>query len=164
MEIKDTIKKLASNVLEIIKRQHNNAIKQAQAQAIQTERLKISTLMYDMTVDLFQGLGGRQYTSLVTITVPADIRVYNYVLKNNDYIYEFTISKQNMNKIAITLLQQIVFNMNRDLAQAQFRISSAYGNAMLCSAFPFLYQGVYVIGAVDVGTDVVLSVATNVTP
>lgn len=148
----------------LLQNKYNKWARDNAAQSYQLRWYCISKIMYAMTYDLFQALGNRNYSLLNSIKTPADIRLYDYIDQNGTFFYRFTVSKQQTSRIASTILQAMQANMNKDIKQAQYRTACYYGNEYLSVVHPFLFGGMYIMGIADFGTDICLTIASNIQP
>lgn len=124
----------------------------------------IYSIMTNISIELFQALSGRHFPNLATIHTPSDIRIVNYQICKDCYIYYFHLSKQNYEKYAITVLNAIKENMQRDIYRFHNELVSYYGTDYVESCYPFIYYGLYVIKLEDVGDSIRLSVVSHFYP
>ena len=88
----------------------------------------------------------------------------NYKNANGFIIYQYSLAKQSSERLPSVILENMKDNMNRDIAAANHAVMSEIGYTMMPDAFPFLVNGMYIIGVADMGEDVLISVASHCQP
>lgn len=143
---------------------HNEWVRKKHILQQQQHLTNTSDIMYNMTVDLFEAIGNRNYPNLQNISYLADIRLHNFRIVNGCTVYQFEIDKVSENRISIPLRKKLRDNMNHDIVQAQRQIISIYGAEWLAAVYPFLYSGMYITSVQDIGHSVIIDVVSHIQP
>ena len=124
----------------------------------------VYNIMRECAIDLHAALGSHGYPNLQKIINPLSIRNYNYKNVNGFIIYQYSLAKQSSERLPVVVLQNMKNNMNRDIAATNHAVMSEIGYTMMPDSFPYLVNGLYIVGIADVGEDVLISVASHYQP
>lgn len=120
--------------------------------------------MRECAIDLHAALGSHVYPNLQKIINPLSFRNYNYKNINGFIVYQYSLAKQSSERLPAVVLENMKVNMNRDIAAANHVVMNEIGYTMMPNSFPFLMNGMYIIGVADMGEDVLISVASYCQP
>ena len=162
--IKNTLKSIANCVIDSWRNycisanaKTANAINQRKAQYIYS-------FMLALQQDLFTVIGGKTYSQLTTINQPAEIRIVNYRIVDDVWYFDYALTKssiyEHINSVNTAILAQ---KINTDIFNSQHTLWALYGDNMI-NAHPFLSHGFGVVSARDAGTDIVITVQSNLIP
>lgn len=124
----------------------------------------VYSIMTVISTELFQAFSGKHFMNIAPIHTPSDFRIADYQVCNGCYIYHFHLTKQNYDKYAVTVLNAIKENMQRDIYRFHNELINYYGIDYVESCYPFIYYGLYLIKLEDIGDAVRLSVVSHFYP
>lgn len=126
--------------------------------------MAVYTIMRECAIDLHAALGLHVYPNLQKIINPLSFRNYNYKNVNGFIVYQYSLAKQSSERLPSVVLENMKVNMNRDIAAANHAVMNEIGYTMMPDSFPFLMNGLYIIGVADMGEDVLISVVSYCQP
>lgn len=167
-----TVKEIINSLSDLLKNKLRKDREQADNfQAALNKRqldYQIYTLMLAMQEALYDVFGHRDIDNIKLIKSAPDIRIVDYKIVNDGYIYIFELASQKEDiyqKITEHKLREIKRKMNIDIFQRQQYISHLYGVDYLMINHPLLYHGIYVMKIKEFSyNSLLLCVATNIQP
>ena len=163
-ELIHLIQTIAKYVQSLYKDYLHTANRDEGVKAAQFHNALLYDFMIRMQADLFQAMKGKNYTRLNHISDPSQIRIVDYIRKDNTYLYKFSLSKREASdEIIDVILDKICQTINSDIKQTAHSLFLSFGSDM-GFFFPFLANGLYVLKLIDNGTDIIMICATHLQP
>ena len=164
-----TVKDLVTSLSDLLKNKlEENNQQTAYLKALNDKQMlnySVYSLMLVIQEALFDILAHRDIEHIKTIRAAADIRIIDYRVVNDAFIYIFEIEKKDIySKVSNYALEQLRRRMNSDIYRRQQQIMRIYGVEFLMINYPLLYYGIYILKIKDVGDSLRLYVATHIQP
>ena len=120
----NTLKEIATSLNELFKNKLEEVTQrkdyQEEVYRKQLLNYKIYFLMLIIQDALYEVLGHRNFLHIKNISTAADIRIVNYCIENNGYIYIFEIAKENASqKVSDYHLELLRQRINSDIYRMQ---------------------------------------------
>lgn len=124
----------------------------------------IYEMMCQMTVDFCETFAGEIY-SLVPVDTYECIRIRNFKVTDGIYQYQFAIRKKSPDKLARTVLKEIMDEMNDNIRITRRDMINYFGQDAVRQNHPFLESGMCVTSVQELKKlEVLVTIQTNLTP
>lgn len=144
---------------------HQHYLQEQRMTQLKLLQVRIFDMMLAMATELFECFHLQNYTGLAPITNPRSIRIFTYRKNNGTFIFKFRLAKSIRDTIAAVQLQNMMQNMNADIASTQAYLAYLYGYQYLSMNYPYLFYGIWITAIQELGdSDIIISVMTYIQP
>ncbi len=165
----DLLKNIATAISVKCKKIYADYRKQERQACLLNREQCINNILYALQKDLFEVMGEHAYPKLANIAHPSYIRIHGWrTVPAGAVVYQYELDKElyaDMPKrIPEPVLSRIQRSINLDIAQKQNVLKNIYPLTFIQANFCFLFYGMQVTCMKDMGTFVLMEIATNVQP
>lgn len=147
------------------KKKNAAMLQQQKMNELRALQVQIYDMMLAMTIELYECFHLQNYAGLAPITNPRSIRIFTYKKNNGIFIFKFRLAKSIRDTIAAVQLQNMMQNMNADIASMQAYLAYLYDYQYLSINYPYLFYGIWITAIQELGdSDIIISVMTYIQP
>ena len=163
--MKEKIVNILKNVIDVLKKISEEVVQdlnnKKEIRLNNQMAMQMQVIMEQVRNELYECLHGGNYHNLNDVTIPSNIRIVGWISAGGTTIIHYSISKNNTASpvLAHAVLQNILSNMNRDIASKASLLLNTFGYEYMRVYYPYLYNGMQIINLRDTGFDVELEVA-----
>ena len=150
----DVLKQIGEEIIQDLKNKKEIRLNNQMA-------MQMQVIMEQIRNELYECLHSSNYHNLNDVTIPSNIRIVDWICAGGTTVIHYSISKNNTASpvLAHAVLQNILSNMNRDIASKTSLLLNTFGYEYMRVYYPYLYNGMQIINLKDTGFDVELEVA-----
>ena len=153
------MKELLKTLCELIKNHINQKNRQYIIQQGVNKQNAISNTGMYIPNELYEALRQGNYPLIQPIQSCRNFRFNSWVKSKGIILYKYRLQKVNIQQpIANIVLQQMMVNMNKDIASAQNELINLYGHEYVSAFYWCIYYGMYIMAIKDVGMEIEITV------